>query len=166
LFDDTPDDDLFTANNDQLGTDSCFHGLAIWGGPTETMRPKRCNMQSPIASLDEGGTEDEGLQYDQRGASYARKINGTLDVGAFECQTSQCPGAASIPGPGEDFAPDSSGFTNDSDVAINRDTARPVPGEILMEPAYESDQYTIRRVPPLRLDAIALWDDPLLVLGE
>ncbi len=57
--------------------------LADNGGPTETMA-----LESASPAINTGNTAAaSGLTTDQRGPGYARIVNGTVDIGAFEVQT-------------------------------------------------------------------------------
>jgi hypothetical protein len=55
--------------------------LANNGGPTQTMA---LNPTSPAVNAGSNALVPGGIQYDQRGVGYARIVNGSADIGAFE----------------------------------------------------------------------------------
>ena len=58
--------------------------LANSGGPTQTIA-----LLPGSPAIDAGSNELDGLATDQRGSGYARIVNGTIDIGAFEVQPAQ-----------------------------------------------------------------------------
>jgi hypothetical protein len=74
------------ANGSYIGTiasplNAEIDALADNGGQTRT-----CAPQSDSLAIDHG-SNPASLEYDQRGSGYARIVNGTADIGAFEKQT-------------------------------------------------------------------------------
>jgi Ca2+-binding RTX toxin-like protein len=76
-------------NGNQVGVDPLLDpaGLQDSGGPTQTIAlmagSPAINSGSNALAVDPAGAP---LQFDQRGAGYARVASGTVDVGAFEVQ--------------------------------------------------------------------------------
>jgi hypothetical protein len=157
--------------DDQFETEVCFHtaGLTNNNGPTETYELAKCDDVTS-AAIDAGGPDDHNLGDDQRGED--RVEGNATDVGSFECQSGECQsegGEPIPPPPGNDLTPDSSGFTNDSDTETERDAAPPVPADMTVPATRrvaDASEWVFGRVLPIQTDALALWDDPLLMLGN
>jgi len=86
-------------NGNQVGVDPLLDpaGLQDNGGPTQTIAlmagSPAINSGSNALAVDPAGAP---LQFDQRGAGYARVASGTVDVGAFEVQV--VPDEPPVPG--------------------------------------------------------------------
>jgi hypothetical protein len=75
---------------DLLDVDPQLGPLANNGGPTQTMA---LSCGSP--AIDASDPNFQGPPYrDQRGAGYARVVNGVADIGAYEVQSGDCNGTA------------------------------------------------------------------------
>jgi len=74
---------LLAATGDQVNTDPKLGPLQDNGGPTFTQE-----LLSGSPAIDAGDPNfTPPLNYDQRGSSYDRVVNGRIDIGAFEVQT-------------------------------------------------------------------------------
>src|SRR5207244_2850100 len=89
---------FLTATGDQINTDPLLGPLANNGGPTFTHA-----LLPGSPAIDAGDpTFTPPPLFDQRGPCFARVVNGRIDIGAFELQSSAppcCPGPQGPPGP-------------------------------------------------------------------
>jgi hypothetical protein len=74
---------FLNGTGDQNGTDPLLGPLQNNGGSTFTH-----SLLNGSSAIDAGAPP---LDYDQRGPSYARVVNGRIDIGAFELQSTQTP---------------------------------------------------------------------------
>ncbi len=73
------------AATDLLDVDPKFAGFGAWGGPTSTMG------LFPDSPAINAGDNTDAPEWDQRGPGFPRIVNGTIDIGAFEVQSSPIP---------------------------------------------------------------------------
>jgi len=76
-----PNDNLVGVANPDLGT------LANNGGPTQTIALLTGSPAINAGSIGLAFVGGQSLTTDQRGTGFARTVNGTIDIGAFEIQT-------------------------------------------------------------------------------
>jgi hypothetical protein len=86
---------LSAANHNLLGSSASplnplLAPLGNYGGPTQTM------ALLPGSSAIDAGDNTNAPAYDQRGPGFARIVNGTIDIGAFEVQNSSATQTGSL----------------------------------------------------------------------
>ena len=84
----------FTGNGNVFNDAPGLGALANNGGPTLTMKPQ---PGSPALGIGSVGLIPSGVTTDQRGVSYARVVNGALDIGSVEAAAG--PTAVATPTP-------------------------------------------------------------------
>ena len=85
---------LYTGNGNVFSDAPGLGALANNGGPTLTMLPQ---AGSPVLGAGNAALVPTGVTTDQRGAGYARIVNGSLDIGSVEAAAA--PAAAATPAP-------------------------------------------------------------------
>jgi len=81
LIGDTSGSSGFSPSTDLLNVNPLLNALGNFGGPTQTFA---LLPGSPAINAGDNALIPSGITTDQRGPGYARTVNGTVDIGAFE----------------------------------------------------------------------------------
>ncbi len=80
----------FTGSSNLIGGDPMLGPLANNGGPTQT------HAVLPGSPALDAGDNTGAPAFDQRGTGFPRIVNGTVDIGAFEVQSTNAPAPAGV----------------------------------------------------------------------
>ena len=86
LVGDTSGGSGYDVNTDLLNVDPLFGSFGNNGGPTLTF------ALIPGSPAIEAGDNTDAPEFDQRGPGFPRIVNGTIDIGSFEVQSTGVPG--------------------------------------------------------------------------